>query len=384
MSHRPHVALDVETSLIYGRQILDGVASYLSGVRPWSVYLEQQELGARRQELLQRWHGDGIITRHVTPEFAEALRERQVAVVDLDDIHEGFGFPKIESAHAEIGALAAEHLLERGFTNFAACSFSGECWSQKRMKSFVLKVKNTGHECTTYEHQGDRLQRWRSDEPKLVNWLRSLPSPVGVFATNDLQGQRILEVCAREGLAAPEAVAVIGVDNDELLCGLSQPPLSSVIPNPKRVGFEAAALLHRLMSGESPPVSVLEVPPLGVATRQSTDILAIDDPDLATVLRYIREHACDGISVQDVLAHAPISRSQLERGFRKFLQRSPQAEIRNVQIKRAKELLATTDLTLSQISRLTGISHAEYLSVVFKRETGETPGQYRRRSQDRK
>ena len=122
---------------------------------------------------------------------------------------------------------------------------------------------------------------------------------------------------------------------------------------------------------------------MGVATRQSTDILAIDDPDLASVLRYIREHACDGITVQDVLKHAAISRSQLERGFRKYLQRSPQAEIRKVQLNRTKELLATTDLTLPQIAQLTGFSHSEYLSVVFKRESGETPGQYRRRSQER-
>ena len=188
----------------------------------------------------------------------------------------------------------------------------------------------------------------------------------------------MLDACAREDIAVPEEVAVIAVDNDELLCGLSNPPLSSVIPNPQRIGYEAAELLDRLMSKEASDHDNIEIPPLGIASRQSSDILAIEDPDVAAALRYIREHACHGITVHDVLDHVPVSRSWLERNFRKRLNRSPQAEIRNVQIKQCKALLATTDLSLERIAGLTGFEHPEYLSVVFKRETGQPPGQYRR------
>jgi LacI family transcriptional regulator len=210
-----------------------------------------------------------------------------------------------------------------------------------------------------------------------LEWLHSLRKPVGIFATNDLRGQHVLDACARDNIAVPEQAAVIGVDNDELLCGLCNPPLSSVIPNPERIGFEAAAWLDRLMRGETPAVMEVEVPPKGVAVRQSSDVYAVSDPTIASALRFIRERACDGLTVQQVLEHLVVSRSWLERNFRKILNRSPQAEIRNVQLKRCKELLRTTAMSLEKIAQLTGFEHPEYMSVVFKRVTGETPGRYR-------
>jgi LacI family transcriptional regulator len=178
----------------------------------------------------------------------------------------------------------------------------------------------------------------------------------------------------------PDEVAVVGVDNDEVLCELCNPPLSSVMPNPQRIGFEAAALLARLMTGAAPDVQEQLIEPAGVMTRQSSDVLAIDNPQIAAAIRHIREHACRGLSVPELLKYVPLSRTVLERQFRKYLGRSPQAEIRAVQLKRARELLAKTDMGLAHIARLVGFVHPEYLSVVFKRESGETPGEYRRRA----
>lgn len=157
-----------------------------------------------------------------------------------------------------------------------------------------------------------------------------------------------------------------------------RPPLSSVAPNPERIGYEAAALLDHLMAGGQPPQQELLVEPLGVTTRQSTDVLALDDSTLAAAVRYIREHACEGITVPEVLKRVPLRRIELERQFRKYLGHSPQAEIRAVQLKRIKQLLAETDLPLEQIARLAGYKHPEYMNVVFKRLTGQTPGRYRR------
>jgi LacI family transcriptional regulator len=377
MAERPRVALDVETSLVYGRQILDGVSRYLRANRPWSIYLEQHGLGSDLPGLLKRWNGDGIITRQATPESAQLVRRRRLAAIDLGDISPNTGLFRIGSAHGAIGRMAATHLLERGFEKFACCGFAHEHWSERRRDGFVAEIGHAGFECSVYESPRAGLQVWKQDQTRLLEWLRSLPKPVGVFATNDLRGQHVLDACAQADIAVPEQAAVIGVDNDELLCGLCNPPLTSIIPDPERIGYEAAGWLDRMMQGETPTVGEVEIPPQGVAVRQSSDVFAVSDPTIAAALRFIRERACDGVTVQQVLDHISVSRSWLERNFRKLLNRSPQAEIRNVQLKRCKELLRTTTLSLEKIARLTGFEHPEYMNVVFKREIGETPGRFR-------
>ncbi len=178
----------------------------------------------------------------------------------------------------------------------------------------------------------------------------------------------------------PEEVAVLGVDDDEVLCELCDPPLSSVIANPERVGYLAAELLDALMAGARPPERVQVVEPLGIATRQSTDVTAIDDPEIAMAVKLIREDACKGMTVDDLLVRVPLSRSILERRLRKHLGLSPMGLIRQTQLKRIRQLLAETDLPLEQIGPLAGFKHAEHMCVVFKREVGQTPGAYRRRS----
>jgi LacI family transcriptional regulator len=379
MIERPRIALDVETSLAYGRRILEGVSRYLRANRPWSIYLEQHELGSDLPGLLKRWSGDGIITRQATPSSVPLLRRRRLVAIDLGDICPPLGIMRIYSADGEIGRLAAEHLLERGFQNFACCGFTDEHWSQRRRMGFVSEVDEAGFECNVYESPRAGLKVWKQDQTKLVEWLRSLSKPVGIFATNDLRGQQVLDACGRDNVAVPEQAAVIGVDNDEMLCNLCNPPLSSVIPDPERIGHEAALWLDRMIQGESPEAMELEIPPLGIAVRQSTDVFAVPDPILANALRFIRERACEGLTVQDLLDHLCVSRSWLERNFRKLISRSPQAAIRLVQIKRCKELLHSTSLSLEKIAGLTGFEHPEYMSVVFKRETGETPGKFRSR-----
>jgi LacI family transcriptional regulator len=369
--------LDVETSLIYGRRILDGIARYLRANRPWSIYLEQHELSSDLPGFLKRWNGDGIITRQVAADSVKLLRRRQLAAVDLGDLQPHIGVLRIGSAQVAIGRMAAEHFLERGFKNFGVCGFSNEHWSQRRRDGFIAEIGHARCDCSVYESPRAGLQAWKRDQTALADWVRSLPQPAAVFATNDLRGQHVLDACARLDIAVPEQVAVIGVDNDELVCNLCNPPLSSVIPNPERIGYEAAAWRDRLMSGEKAGVLDIEIPPQGIAVRQSSDVFAVSDPVVASALRLIRERACDGISVQDVVERLSVSRSWLERSFRKLLNRSPQAEIRTVQIKRCKELLRATPLSLEKIARLTGFNHPEYMSVVFKRETGQTPGQFR-------
>jgi len=192
---------------------------------------------------------------------------------------------------------------------------------------------------------------------------------------------QILSACTECGIAVPDEVAVIGVDNDEVLCELSNPPLTSIDPNAQEIGYEMAALLHRIIIGEDPLAGTVRIRPRGVVVRQSTEVTAIADSDTATAVHYIRKHACDGIGVEDVLRNVQLSRSTLDRRFARFVGHSPREEITRVRLQRVKELLITTDFTLVKIAELSGFEYVEYMCDLFKRTTGRTPGQFRKEPQ---
>src|SRR5262249_24430831 len=204
-------------------------------------------------------------------------------------------------------------------------------------------------------------------EKKLAKWLERLPKPIGVMACNDARGQQVLNACRDLGIVVPDELAVVGVDNDDMVCDLCDPPLSSVVPNTRKIGFEAASLLERMILGEPAPDKPVHIAPLGIVRRRSTDVLAIRDKVTAEAIRFIREHACDGITIEDVLAGLPLlSRSALERQFNKLLGRTPKAEIIRVQLDRVKELLTESDFTLTEIAAKAGFRYHEYMSALFK------------------
>ena len=238
-------------------------------------------------------------------------------------------------------------------------------------------------DCTVYTRPppglgSGGLERWEQQQRGLAEWLTTLPKPVGVMTINDLTGQQLLEACERLRIQRPEAVAVVRVDNHEPICRIASPPLSSVIVNDHRRGYEAAALLDRLMSGEPPPSGPIYIDPVGVATRASTDIMAIDDAALVKGLRFLRDHACERISVDDVAREVPLSRSVLERRFRKTLGRSINAEIVRLRINRAIELFTETELDLKVIARRAGFGTQSYMNAVFQRKVRKTPGSFRK------
>ena len=378
MDKIPHVALIIETSSTYGRALLEGVRRYMVSHSPWSVFLDQSDIFSRTPAWLSTWRGDGIICR--TRRSAIELRDSNCALVDLSDIdppHEGI--PRIESDHEAIGRLAAEHLLGRGFSRFAFCGHSEHRWSRMRQKGYTERLRHEGYQVdildTVWNERRD--QSWEGEQERIAAWLLGFSGPTAVFAANDLQGQHVLDACARAELSVPEQIAVLGCDNDIIVCELGQPALSSIVPNAEEIGARAAEMLDILMRREPPAEGHQLIAPISICERQSTDITAIDDPVMQQALQLIREQSCMGLRVEELLDHLQISRTNLERRFRKHLDRSPHAEIRRIQINRAKELLAGTDLTLDQIARLCGFEHPEYLSVVFKRLEQETPGSYR-------
>ncbi len=377
----PHVALIIDTH-VYGRRILSGIAHYLRSHPSWSLRLDlRRKLEAAPPNWLRDWRGDGVIFRLLTPRFIQQLRRKKIPAINLNDKWDHrFGLPRVRSDDRAIGRLAAEHLLERGFQRFAFCGFTGHDWSRQRREGFVAALGRQGQFYGAYESPWESTHSLavEKEQDKICRWLQTLPRPVGILACNDTRGQHVLDACQQAQLAVPDEVAVLGVDNDVLLCELCNPPLSSISPNAEQIGREAAALLERLMAGEKPAQPEWLVAPLAVITRQSTDVLAIENAEIAAAVRIIREQACRGITVADVLAQVPVARITLERSFRRYLGHSPQAEIRAVQIKRVKQLLAETELPLERIAELAGYKHTEYMSVVFKRLTGQTPAQYRR------
>lgn len=325
---RPHVALIIETSLAPGRDMLAGIADYLSERQPWSIYLEPCAVDAELPRWLRRWKGHGIIARIYNSRIAEAVAATGLHVVDVLGAVENLPFPVVHVDNQAIADLAAEHLMERGFRHFAFCGIAGESWCDIRRAAFAARVQAAAARCdqhTIVLHTRD--SDWEAQQDALAEWIRGLPKPIGVMAGSDPIGQRVLEAARRIGVLVPEQVAVIGVDNDEPLCSLSEPPMSSVIPPHRQVGYEAAALLQQLMDGAPPPTESRLLLPSGILSRRSTDALAIDDEDVRAAIRFIRENACLGISVNDVVDHVSLSRSTLKRKFLKETGRSMHDEI---------------------------------------------------------
>jgi LacI family transcriptional regulator len=385
---RQRVALLVESSRAYGRGVLSGIAGFVREHEYWSVFFQDLNLCDSTPGWLKTWKGDGIISRLENNDIVRVIRRLKVPVVYLRRVEGPINAPQILTNNADVSRLCFEHLKERGFRHFAFCGFNGADYSDERRDSFVSLVEQAGLRCHVYagmphpakadtaRYEGLGMQ----DGGVLVDWIRQLPKPVGLMACNDMRGQQVLDACREIDVALPDEIAVVGVDNDEVLCNLSNPPLSSVAPNAERIGYEAAALLSRMMAGARVSAKEIYIKPRGVILRRSTEVLAIEDKQTAAATRFIREHACEGIDVSDVLQAVPMSRSTLDRRFIENLGYSPKDEILRVRLNRAKQLLAETELPLALIAERVGLEHVEHFSRIFKNRVGTTPSAFRAQS----
>ena len=377
---KPHVALLIETSRSYGRGILRGVRRYLAEHDPWSVFMELRALESRPPLWLRNWQGDGILTRTGTPSMARAVRRAGVPTVELRSPRLNPGVPWVGVDNRAMGQIVADHLLQRGFRHFGVYEMGTEVFFEERRVNFIQTIAGAGYTCDTYHSRGrpEKPAQWERHQDDLAAWIAALPKPVGIMACTDQLGFYLLDACARAGAAVPDEVAVVGVENEESLCTMAVPTLSSVRFNAERIGYEAAALLARVMAGGAPPRAPVLIEPLGLVIRGSSDVVAIEDTEIAHAVRFIREHSCAGISVPDILQAIPLSRSALERRMRAALGRSPNQEINRVRLERVKDLLTSTDLPLLAIAHRTGFRSVQYLVEVFRRATDTTPGVFRR------
>jgi LacI family transcriptional regulator len=378
----PHVAVCVDTARSHGRGVLAGIAEYVEIFGPWSMFIDLQAESVYPQGRSKNWRGDGILTYIDNAARADRLKRSQIPTIELFAYRADDKLPQVVSDDVAIGRLAAEHLLERQFKNFAFSGYPETLWSERRQKGFLEIVGQAGVPAPMVFNipRPKTLAIWETVQQQLSDWIRQLPKPVAVMACSDRHAQRILDACQRAGLVVPDDVAVVGVDNDEETCRLSNPPLTSVIDNARKVGFEGAKVLDQLMSGKlkAKEIGTVFIPPLGIATRRSTDVTAIEDRLVASAVRLIRENACNGLEIPGLLKQLGISRSVFYRRFQTALGRSPHHEILRVQLERVRNLLTQTNLSLEKISQMAGFQNPDYLSVAFKRELGKTPSEFRR------
>ena len=386
MRRKKRVLVIAESSTAYGRKIARGIAQYVQERGHWYVHIEDRGVFEIPHIVLDGWDGDGIITRTVNAQLSLMLKKCNCPIVELM----GYGKKvsvEVRADEEKMSELCVNHFLERGFKNLAFYSFGRSWWIDRRCELFLnaatekhfnpLRLSSISESDATASHPV-----WKKEyEKTLTQWLTTLPSQTGLIAASDSQAMRVLQSCQKIGIKVPEEIAVLGIDNDVHLCNLLTPQLSSLDQNVVQIGYTAARLLDLKMSRRKIPTLPILIPPLYVVTRRSTDVMAIDDPDIAAALHFIGEHAIQGIRVSDVVNETNLSKSTLIRQFRKILGRSPKDEIIRVCLNHAQRLLIHTNLPIHVVAQRSGYQSVEYFVTMFHKRTGKSPLQFRHKHQ---
>lgn len=376
------IALILDRSLSFVRGVIRGVRAYAADKPNWVL-----RDGPPRRPLLRHvkeWRPHGIIAGLVLPSVARELMRWGVPLIDTACTLPDLSVPTVDVDHDAVGRMAAEYFLDRKFRNFGFFGSESAAYSRAREAAYHDRVAKAGHRVSAchIEYLADLTgaARWKRAAEKTQRWLRRLPKPVGILCSEDAPARYLADVCAQLGLAVPDEVAILGAGNDELECTLAAPALSSVAVPSQQIGYEAAALLDRLMSGGAAPGRPLFLPPLHVITRYSTDVTAVDDETVQAALRYIRRHTSERITVSRLASDIAVSRRLLERRFRDLLGRSVLEEINRVRVERAKELLTETNLPITVVADQAGFPSVSRMDVMFARAAGMSPSAYRARA----
>jgi LacI family transcriptional regulator len=372
------IAIVLHEDSFYVRSVLRGVASYARPAKPWVLERVPPEGVGHFADRSARF--DGFITHIHHPSLAEAFASVTAPVVGVSNLIADDPFASVTADDPAVGRLACEHFLDHGHRHLAFLGLRRVAFSNDREAGFRDRATSAGIEVQARDIRPAWLQRSPRDtapeKRRLVEWLKRLAHPTGLFACNDAVAWLISEVCREAEVEVPLRVAILGVDNDDLLCRLAYPPLSSVIVPGERIGYLAAeALDHAITRGR--PIPDRRVPPQGIETRQSSEFYAVDDPDLADALAFIRDHATEGLTVEELLREVPVGRRSLERRFRERLGRTPLEEIHRVRVAAAREMLNRTTLPIQEVAQRCGFGRANYMSRLLVRLTGQTPRQVR-------
>ena len=382
-THVPRVA----TFLYYDepavRGFLRGISQYTNIYVPWIFYREfghytGQVNKKTRLKWLSDWGPDAIIT-HESGMFQD-LKKLKVPLVVFPFKSRPRGYLQVFGDDYGAGKLAAKYFIERGFQHFGFCGFRDIFWSNDMKEGFSLALKDRGFEVEVYRQPKSKSMRLGGNEqPFLAKWLKSMPKPVAVFACVDERAHQLVEACREAELLVPDEVAVLGVNNSELVCTLSNPSLSSIVQNFEKAGYQTAELLVKMISGDKVATNKVVFETSHVVTRQSTDILAIDDPLVVSAIRFIKAHARDRITVTDVAEELAVSRRALERRFAKVRGISVYKEIRRAHVEMVIHLLLHTNHSIAEVARLCGYDSERHLSRNFRCETGMSALAYRKK-----
>jgi LacI family transcriptional regulator len=375
----PEILVLVDTSTTWGTEVIRGVDDYSQRESRWLLMVECR--GAEEVVAVPPlWRGQGVIGRVTQLSLAKQLKRLKIPVVNVSWSEvPSFSFPRVTSNEVEVAQLAAKHLVERGFKHFAYCGVPRQSnYCDRCGPAFRAAIQGQGFDVHVFRPKQSGPRAWESVSIDAIQqWLLALPKPIGLLAWGPERGRNVIDACRAGGLPVPDEVAVVTTDDDELMCGISHPPLTAVDQRPRRVGYEAAALLNQIIkTGKAVPRQVF-VSPQRVIARHSTDVLALEDQDIAQALRFIWQRFTSPLTVADIVDAVPLSRRALELRFAAATGRSPAAEIRRVRLQRAKELLESTDWSIEQVSRAAGFSCSEAMIRLFRREIGVTPGGYR-------
>lgn len=386
------VALLIETSGAYGRGLLEGIAHYHQKTRSkWSMFIEPSGLSDRPPNWINQWDGHGILARINDTQMARRLMRLKVPMVDLRGIVPNLRIPFVGVDNQSVALSAFEHFRSRGFRSLGVVSAPNgyHAHMDERCRFFLSLANEAGIPCKLFRETrfGNPEISWEEQQKRTAKWLHSFkePYPIGLLCVNDLAARETIEACHRAKLSVPDQVAVLGVDNDPYLCTLSTPPMSSVAVDAPAIGFQAAQLLERMMSSHpgKHPTEELLIPCQEVVVRASTDSFAIDDAIVANAIAFIRAEACNAISVNDVVATTPLCRTLLEQRFKNAIDRTIYKELLRVKLKKAKDLLRTTDYSHARVAEASGLQSSVYLSQVFRRELQTTPGAWRKQNANR-
>jgi LacI family transcriptional regulator len=373
------VALLVESSTDWGRRLIRGTINYAQQHGPWSLWVEPAAIEPEAR-LPAGWQGHGIIARVASVAMERHILSSGMPCVNISALElKGATFPRVMMDLQTVARMAAGHLLDRGFRNFAYYGPTHRSGVAYHYRGFAAALRAAGLPCVLYRRRPGLAgsAQWLARQKDLMRWLGSLPKPVAVLTWFEVCGHAIIDACAEAGLHVPEEVAVLASNDDPLLCEACDPPLSGIAASSEQIGYQAAALLDRLMRGHRPPAEPILIEPTSVTARRSTDTLAINNPDLAQAIAFIRTRASEAIRVTDVVRRVPFSRRQLEQEFRRTLGRSPAEEIRRVHLERARRLLAETDLSIPAVAASSGFNSPEHFARTFKAQFGHSPLRYR-------
>jgi LacI family transcriptional regulator len=389
MAKAPRVLLLIESARGFGRSLLKGFSEYARFHGPWCIDTSGPffRRSAGKLHYLDKDYQsslDGIVVRDM--DELPALQKMKLPTVMASTVEPEAGktehsFPVITTDNEAIARQAAEHLFQREFTRFAYCGYEGIQWSELRAQQFSRIVAEAGHSLYVYQAPRSKAKRkWANELPALCAWLEGLPKPIGLMTCCDDRSQDIVEAAIQSGIRVPEEIAVIGVDNDELLCNLANPPLSSVALATEKAGFQAAQLLDRIMQGQERMAGQrIVVAPTHVVSRSSTDTLPVEDADVIDAVQFIRNHVQKQVQVADVVAATCLSRRTLERRFLATLGRSVQHEINRQRTDRIASMLLQTRMTQVEIAQTMGYTSVDNLRRFFQRHMQMTPLVYQRK-----